>query len=303
MALTMESSTLPFTQIETLLQQAGPEPQEYPYWKQQIQQWYTLWQQGEINQETIEGVRRKLGAVLNKETLLGWSFTKPYGYAGDFSIIDRVYTYSLSSDPRYFRWDTFFVKLSAAAAVRNRKTYFKNLLLRKTLESPRTLRVLNLASGPARDLLEFLQENPDADIHITCVELDPRAIAYAKKLLGDFNDRVTFVERNVFKYHTSDTFDLIWSAGLFDYFTDDVFVRLIRRFYNDMLAKEGELIVGNFHPRNPSRPEMELLGDWFLNHRTEDQLEQLAREAVPNVGPITIDQEPEGISLFLRMTK
>jgi hypothetical protein len=48
---------------------------------------------------------------------------------------------------------------------------------------------------------------------------------------------------------------------------------------------------------------MELLGDWFLHHRTEAQLEQLAREAIPQAGPVTIDQEPEGINLFLRMPK
>lgn len=234
---------------------------------------------------------------------IGWGYFKPLGYAGDYLMIDRIYTQHTAIDQNEYKWDIFFNQFPAVKAVRNRKTYFKNLLLRKSLQSTRTLRVLNLASGPARDLLEFFQENPDADIHITCVELDPRAIAYAKNLLGDFNDRVTFVERNVFKYHTSDTFDLIWSAGLFDYFTDDVFVRLIRRFHTDMLAPQGELIVGNFHPRNPSRAVMELLGDWFLHHRTEAELEQLAREAIPQVRSITIDQEPEGINLFLRMPK
>ena len=303
MAMTLESDTIPVADIDLLLQHAGPEPREYPYWKRQIHQWYTLWQEGNLKQAHVENIRRKLGSVLTEETLLGWNFVKPYGYAGDFQVIDMIYRQKTSAHPSYFRWDQFFNSFSAAKAVRNRKTYFKNLLLRKSLQSTRTLRVLNLASGPARDLLEFFQENPDADIHITCVELDPRAIAYAKNLLGDFNDRVTFVERNVFKYHTSDTFDLIWSAGLFDYFTDDVFVRLIRRFHTDMLAPQGELIVGNFHPRNPSRPVMELLGDWFLHHRTEAELEQLAREAIPQVRSITIDQEPEGINLFLRMPK
>jgi SAM-dependent methyltransferase len=301
--MTIEPITTPVKGLETLIKQAGPEPQEYAYWKNQILHLYTLWQKGNLDHNAIEDIRQKLGAVLSQETLLGWNFSKPYGYAGDFQVIDMIYRYKTSSNPSFFRWDQFFNSFSAAQAVRNRKTYFKNLLLRKTLQSNRTLHVLNLASGPARDLLEFFQENPDADIHITCVELDPRAIAYAKNLLGGFKDRVTFVERNVFKYHTSDSFDLIWSAGLFDYFTDDVFVRLIRRFHNNMLAPQGELIVGNFHPRNPSRPVMELLGDWFLHHRTEAHLEQLAREAVPDVGPITIDQEPEGINLFLRMPK
>jgi hypothetical protein len=47
---------------------------------------------------------------------------------------------------------------------------------------------------------------------------------------------------------------------------------------------------------------MELFGEWFLHHRTDEELVQLALEAgVPDVNQIRIESEKEGINLFMRI--
>lgn len=215
-------------------------------------------------------------------------------------MMDQIYQQHVCQKPYFYKWDLFFHDFQAAKAVRNRKTYFKNLLLKKTLQSSGTFRVLNLASGPARDILEFFQENPGVDVHFTCVELDQRAIDYASNLLGAYLDRVTFVQKNVFRYQTEEQFDLVWSAGLFDYFEDKVFVRLYRRLMHNVKSG-GEMVIGNFHPRNESRPVMEILTDWYLHHRSEAQLRTLAQEAGAEARSLRVEAEPTGVNLFLRM--
>ncbi len=100
---------------------------------------------------------------------------------------------------------------------------------------------------------------------------------------------------------TKQTFDLIWSAGLFDYFDDKLFAALLRRFRN-YLKSGGEIVVGNFNQdHNPSRAYMEILGNWFLHHRTEQQLIDLAQKADFEHWQLSVNREPENVNLFLHI--
>lgn len=132
-----------------------------------------------------------------------------------------------------------------------------------------------------------------------CVELDPNAIEYAQALLGRHNDKVRFTQKNIFRFQSHQQYDLVWSAGLFDYFEDKTFIRILARLLKNVKAN-GELVIGNFHPRNPTRAFMELFGEWYLHHRTEEELIQLALGAgVQSAANIRIESEKEGINLFM----
>lgn len=286
------------TYLNKILQKNGPDPEDYDLIHQQLhafQRQYVM-----ERKELVQTLQTSLSKVLTTDTMIGWGYTKPYGYAGDFQIIDNIYQQKVSPDPKFYKWDLFFNDFTAARAVRNRKTYFKNLLLKNTLAHQGTYQVLNVASGPARDLLEFLEENPGVDIHFTCIELDVKAIAYAKNLLKDHLDKVTFIQQNIFRFRSTAQFDLVWSAGLFDYFEDSVFVRIFQRLLTNVKSN-GKMVIGNFHPRNESRPVMEIIGDWYLHHRTNAELEDLAQQAGVAKNAICIEAEPEGVNLFLQV--
>ena len=70
-----------------------------------------------------------------------------------------------------------------------------------------------------------------------------------------------------------------------------------------LLEDDGELVVGNFSTRNPTLPYMEVVGDWYLKHRTPEQLISLAKACNFHESDITIGQEPEGVNLFLHMKR
>lgn len=238
--------------------------------------------------------------VLSIDTMQGYAFHKPKGYAGDYEMIDRIYTFWKSGNPTLKVWDEFFHSQEAPIAVRNRKKYFINLASQLEKEKSGPLRILNIGSGPARDVKEFFDANNWSKIIIDCIELDKDAIEYAKILCAEHLDKVRFINTNIFRYKPNNKYDLIWSAGLFDYFTDSQFVRLLKRL-SSFITGTGEIVIGNFSDINPSRLYMERFGRWYLNHRSKEALIQLARDAGATSNMIRVDSEELGVNLFLHV--
>jgi len=246
-------------------------------------------------------LKEAYGSAMTTQTLQGYVLEKPHGYAGDFEIIEKFYTYHTSPDERLAKWDEYLHEFKAVKAVRNRKQFIIDVL-RKKMAHHTTIApfdMLNLASGPARDIYEFFAAHPFADLYVECIDLDENAIKYASKLLGEHNAKVKFFNKNILRFSTEKKYDLVWSAGLFDYFNDDIFKRLLTRFLGNVKAG-GEMIVGNFCSTNPDMNYMELL-DWKLYHRSTEDLIALAIACGISRSQITVDKEPEGVNLFIRI--
>lgn len=283
------------TQIETLTEE------DFPTIDKVINKIAVEFKAGNISKEDISALNATFGEEFLNETIQGFGLRKPYGYAGDFSMIDQIYTLKESDNPKYKIWDKYFHSQSAPIAVRNRKEYFKKILIEK-LSKQTSLSLLNVASGPARDLFELysgLEKNQN--VTTTCVEMDKDAIAFAKNLNGKFLDQITFVQSNIFRHKESLKYDVIWSAGLFDYFNDKAFVMILSRF-REWLKPGGEIIIGNFNEaNNPSRNYMEIFGEWYLHHRRDEQLIDLAEQAGFEKRAISVGKEEENVNLFLHL--
>ncbi len=286
------------------VRKGGPTPSEFKAFSAWLRELAADVENGALTEDEKKEIHNVFGDALSTKTLQGISLVKPRGYAGDFEVIDRVYQRSLTTDPELINWDNFLLNTHAAKAVRNRKTYFLNLLrtLGSTSESGEPIEVLNIASGPARDVFEYLSFATDERIRFTCVEYDKTAIQYAKALCYEHLDAIEFVQANAFRYTTEKKFPLVWSAGLFDYFDDRRFKFLLSRLY-DMTEKGGELVVGNFSTENPDQSYMEVLMEWELHHRSVEDLRRLATEIGLDNEQITIGKEPEGVNLFLHIVK
>lgn len=287
--------------MEEMVQKGGPDPEDYELLDLTLSSMPHYLENGIINQEDLQLIISMCDFLHTSDTFMGHSKLKPYGYAGDYAIIEKIYNQTVCE--QHAKWDLYSYSHPAAAAVRNRKLYFQQILNNRLTAHQGELRLLNVASGPARDLYELYSNIAPETLHTTCVEFDKRAIAYAQELCADYLHRINFLNKNIFKYETEETYDLIWSAGLFDYFDDKTFVRILRKFIHEWSSPKGEVIIGNFCTSNPSRSYMELFGEWHLNHRSANHLYSLAIEAGAEVGKIFIDKEPEGVNLFLRIQK
>ena len=242
------------------------------------------------------------GPLLNNlDCMIGFAFQKPHGYAGDFEIIDRIYEQRVSTNEVLSKWDVFYHQLHATRAVRNRKQYFKNLV-EKTQKRNGCALVLNVGSGPCFDLYEYLSEKKSNKVSFECLDMDKNAIEYGSSICDNYLKNVTFINKNAFRFQPNYQYDLVWSAGMFDYFSDKLFVRLLNRMYG-LVKKGGELVIGNFSTNNPSRDVMEVITQWYLHHRNEETLIDLALQAGIDKKNIVVNREETGVNLFLHIEK
>lgn len=290
--------------IETMVAQGGPVPGQYAAFDRWLAHIAEEVRALRMSEGELRAIRDAFGRALSLETNQGLGLRKPHGYPGDYEIIDRIYCQHTTDDPTLRNWDLYFHTQAAPRAVRNRKAYFVTLLdaLVAAAGTPGALPVLNVASGPARDVREFLDGTDDDRVTVECVDTDPNAIAYARRVCRPHLDRVVFTEANALRFTSPHTYRLIWSAGLFDYFGDKGFRFLVERLLG-MLADEGELVIGNFSKANSTRDYMEVMGDWSLYYRDEAELRALALDCGVRPEDVRIGQEPEGVNLFLHIKR
>lgn len=290
----------PIAFLQAIIAAGGPETAEYDTLNQAFDALSYHYKTGKLKEEDVRVLQAGFGDECLQNTLHGHIKSKPFGYAGDFLIIDKIYREQVTEDDRFAKWDIFWNNHSAAKAVRNRKDYFIRTMI-TGINSRGPMRLLNVASGPARDLAELYRIINPAQLSTVCIEADKTAIDYAKTVNNGHRGEVDFIHQNIFRFRTEEKFDVVWSAGLFDYFDDGVFTKLLRRFLG-WTASGGEVIIGNFSTQNPSRAYMEMVGDWFLHHRSEAELIAMAVAAGAPRDNVRVGKEMEGVNLFLHIT-
>ena len=286
--------------IHRVIERRGPEPQEY----EEVTAWINALADDVKAGRTTEDAVYELWLNLTRQhfrgSLQAMVVEIPHGYHGDFEVIDGIHCERISPDPGVARWDGYLQAQAAPKAVRNRVEYLHELVRFTCAHFGRTIRVLNVASGPSRDVRKWLDTRGPTMATFDCVDLDANAIRFAEKLCQPYPNSVRFFNTNALTFKAPCKYDLVWSAGLFDYLEDRLFIRLIRRLLR-FTQNGGEVVVGNFGDYNPTRNYMELLGRWKLIHRSRKQLLELAVAAGVSMDRVRIDQESEGVNLFLRI--
>jgi len=75
-----------FGVVGEIINRGGPEVSEYEYLKKVPK---------DLSNSTLEEqheVYELLAPLLTVESMLGFTFQKPHGYAGDFELIDNIYS-------------------------------------------------------------------------------------------------------------------------------------------------------------------------------------------------------------------
>lgn len=288
-----------FNEANFFIGKQGPDPTEYPQFDKLMKSIHLSMIHNMIEDDEIQNLKTRCEFLGDNQSIMGHIRLKPYGYAGDFEIIDKIYTQRVMHE-KYRKWDEYTLDNATAQAVRNRKQYFKQVVTKRMKEAG-MVDLLNVASGPARDLLELYKSVNPEKLFTTCVEMDKKAIEYATELTSQFGLYINFTNKNIIKYKTQKQYDVVWSAGLFDYFNDKGFRWLLNRF-RTWTKPGGEIVIGNFNEDfNPMRNYMEIFGEWYLHHRTEDQLIDLALEAGFSRKQVWVGREAENVNLFLHI--
>jgi extracellular factor (EF) 3-hydroxypalmitic acid methyl ester biosynthesis protein len=279
--------------LNYLIGNGGPDPHHYEEFTSIV---------NNLEPYEIDVFRERIKTILNEQTLIGHGFVKPFGYPGDFTLIDKIYRMEINEDPSYRKWDVFFQNQPGANAVRNRKDFFISYC-KKLVRKTENAKVLILGSGPASDVYEFMSGySGDSKISFDLIDFDQSAIDFSMKKNERFNGQIAYNKINALRFNSFKLYDLIWSAGLFDYFKDKHFTFLIRKYIN-CLTEDGEMVISNFSTKNPTKRLMEVMSDWYLNLRTESDLFRIASDANIDKEMVSVDKEALGINLFLKIRK
>jgi len=252
----------------------------------------------------------KFRPIFNRGTYCKWTIRKPYGYAGDFKIIDDIYQNNPATLGYDRLFDNYFQMSSPAIAVRNRKEDFKRLLADFINEKKnKKLRIMDLGSGPCRDLKELLCANSGSfkKTIFDCYDNDKRALNFGKQILRKYKN-VNFFQENAVRLalkkditaSMGKKYSCIFSAGLLDYFNEKIAIKLIRNL-KKLLSPDGRMFVANMRDKycSPSTFFLEWGGDWNLVYRGEEEFKKIFIDAGFKEDQIKIQYEQQGIMQYI----
>ncbi len=270
---------------------------------------------------------------------------KPNGYAGDAQMMSFIYRNQFEGKTPFGMFlHKHAVGTKACQAVRNRKLY-----LTQQIANVNGGKILSLAAGPAQEIRELLDVYTDDHTQFLALDHDmdtlkaydiserqPRfkyALANAFQIIDgnyltarprklmerycsprkDFSGfRFVFSPlKYELRYLEKESFDLIYSSGLYDYIKtfplDDSkgTVALTKNLF-DLLKPGGTLVLGNFTHGNPQDLKfcMEYVYHWILHYRDEQDMMEFAR-AIPEsaIEDMQVVKESLGINYFLEIRK
>jgi extracellular factor (EF) 3-hydroxypalmitic acid methyl ester biosynthesis protein len=205
------------------------------------------------------------------------AFSKPRGYPGDAVMLDYIYRprqLVLTEIGTAIHFLT--TNVSAAKSIIWRRNHL-GAEISKTVDRTRHARILSVASGHLRELDIVRTMVAQRDFEIVALDQDGESLQEAVNSNPDFN--ISPINKSIshlFKASDTEKYDMIYSAGLFDYLPTKTASNLLSRLL-EMLAPSGRLLVGNYAPENYGRGYMEGMMGWSLLYRAEGELEAMLR--------------------------
>jgi extracellular factor (EF) 3-hydroxypalmitic acid methyl ester biosynthesis protein len=244
------------------------------------------------------------------------AYQKPLGYAGDYEMMNMLYRNHAEGDSLFAKVVNLYATQEGAAKANiNRVEYIGGEIRRIVEARGSTVRLASIGCGPTYEIRKLLEQSPELGprLEIALIDQEERSIAYCERTLGPLGARtgahIDFIRESIRRLLTTRALsqalgerELIYSAGLFDYLSAAAFSRLLATLY-EALTPGGVLLIGNVATHNPSRWSMEYYGDWFLIHRSPDELRSAAALLDPKPAQVEVTSEPSGINLFLRIVK
>jgi extracellular factor (EF) 3-hydroxypalmitic acid methyl ester biosynthesis protein len=244
------------------------------------------------------------------------TFAKPLGYASDYEMVNQILSDPRQGPSTYFQLVNFmFLQAKVAEAHRNRiKILIEKIEsnIKNRPDNTNTYKILTIGCGPAFEV-ELLLKNSSGfqNIEFTLLDFSEETLNHTKnklaKIISQTNQSITIKTKHesvhvLLKRATKslnvtedEKFDYIYCAGLFDYLSEKVCVRLID-YFSSILKLNSKLLLTNVHSSNPERNWMEHFLEWHLIYRNEDEMKKLMPTSYKNINCFT---DATGVNVFL----
>ncbi len=259
--------------------------------------------------------REKTNPILSKSYCINRIRTWPQGYQGDHKTLEAIYRNAPLSEGIGYFLDLYCLDWSLGIGVRNR---IKELtyMLREEMQKRENPKVLNIACGSCREVLELASDIEKSGAKFTCIDLDNDALAFAANRLSYTNispvtsDQVVFRKYNAVRMFDDELNasefgkqDIIYSVGFYDYLPTDFLINLFRALYK-LLNPDGLLITSFKDASRYRHQEYHWVADWdgFLQRSEEDFQYIFLRAGIPD-SAIVERREESGIIVFYLVRK
>jgi extracellular factor (EF) 3-hydroxypalmitic acid methyl ester biosynthesis protein len=292
-------------------------------------EWRTLWSEAaeclaEIGAAPQQLVAAKeytevlLTPILTCAPLWRQAYVKPQGYPGDYLVMEHIYDGAPRGDTA-FASTAHMLGVQIGQFVVKRKDLVRDALATAIAQHRRSdpIRIVSLGCGPARELIELVRTVGDdaPETVFNLVDQDGAALKFAGSGMAralrergagsrfGIELRQISVLRMLREIAPTQLFgeaDIIYSAGLFDYFSDRTCHVLTRRLY-DALRPGGLLILGNMKAGTDMVWPLELIADWSLAYRSAENVLDWADELTD--AEISLRTEATGYDYILSVRK
>ncbi|RLA86385.1 MAG: hypothetical protein DRG31_00325 [Deltaproteobacteria bacterium] len=265
---------------------------------------------GICDEQSLQTLKKKVmeetEEVFQKSYLINYARKWPKGYPGDYRMLELVYRNTPVSTGIGRILDIIFLRATLAKAVRGRLKLLTEILRNEFMDR-KSPKVLNIACGSSRELMDLVKEISASQAQITCIDFDEEALDFSSQRLAftPIRDNVIFRKYNAVRMVNHKRVltdfgpqDVIYSTGLFDYLTDDLLVKLLNSLYN-LLNPGGKLILAF---KDANRYDTGVY-HWIVNwsaffQRTPYDISMLFEKAmIPRQNVLTM-REPSGVIIF-----
>jgi enediyne polyketide synthase len=251
------------------------------------------------------------------------TLVKPFGYAGDFRLLEMLAANRCSSHGLAYHFDQSQLEYPASVACRQRIEWIGEELLARLKALPRQpalpaptedgdtplLVILDLGVGAAPVEQHFLRRGLEAPLCLHAVDMEPAALEYVSQNVAgphlgvhpwrlDLRDPASLSRIGELATRA----DVVIALGLMEALTDHEAVPLLQTVLRS-LPDGGVLYTENFVPTHPTRSIMEWFLDFHLSYRSLEELRSVAVRAGADTSRIELKLDTTGSLALLKLQR
>lgn len=230
--------------------------------------------------------------------------TKPTGFPGDCMMLATLYDEQAPTRGLGGYIDAFILNLPLAVAVRERMKTAREFLKREVASCEGDLRILDVASGPCREFVNWTAKPRNGRVFVTCLDTDPESLDFVRRNVAPTAaglEQMRLERYNAFRTKSAKAterhfgrFDILYSVGLADYIPDESLTAMLEG-WRLSVDDGGVMYVAFKDCREYDKTPYQWHLDWHFFQRTEEDCRQLLAAAGFDLATVVTERDASGI--------